>query len=81
MQIATKYASLTVSQLETAIYWADFYAERARWAGFSRVAGRGRAALRDLKAELASRTREPFTADEVRAEAALDAYMASDPNA
>jgi hypothetical protein len=62
MQIATatKYASLTVSQLETAIYWVDLYAERARWDGFSRVAGRGRAALRDLKAELASRTREPF---------------------
>lgn len=56
MQTAAKYASLTVSHLETAIYWVDLYAERARWDGFSRVAGRGRAALRDLKAELASRT-------------------------
>lgn len=54
------YTSLTDSQLETAIYWVAFYAERARWAGFSRVAGRGRTALRDLKAELKERTAECF---------------------
>lgn len=64
------YTSLTDSQLETAIYWVAFYAERARWAGFSRVAGRGRTALRDLKAELEERTAECF----------LDAYLAVTPS-
>lgn len=51
----TKYAELTTHNLEVAIEWVDFYTERARWAGFSTVASRGRKALRDLRAEHASR--------------------------
>ena len=52
---SARYDQLTEEQLTTAVHWMTFYRDRARWAGYSRVAGRAAAALRDLRAELFAR--------------------------
>lgn len=54
-QRATAYATLTDDNLAAAAYWLVEHAERARYKGYSRAAGIGRAALRDVRAEQAKR--------------------------
>lgn len=78
----TEYASLTSADLDKLVV------ARADRVEFATVATDRHLALDrlhslalELNARRSAAAAEPFTADEVRAEEALDAYMAGDPNA